>query len=179
MAKIRILRHVGFIPDGNRRWAAAHSLPKEAGYAYGVGPGLILFGCACPGAAGRVSGRGPLLSGTKASERSARREDSPTGALQISRGGTAENGASPAPGSSGSDPFRLSASSTKSSKSYAWANGPSSAKPRESVRPTTFAPRNNAVSCKPPRRFESVHNVGTASAAADSAAEGEEVWLLK
>ncbi|MGZ8405927.1 MAG: undecaprenyl diphosphate synthase family protein [Nitrospira sp.] len=34
--------HVGFIPDGNRRWAVAHGLPKEAGYAYGLAPGLIL-----------------------------------------------------------------------------------------------------------------------------------------
>lgn len=36
-------RHVGFIPDGNRRWAMAHGLPKEAGYAYGVDPGLVLY----------------------------------------------------------------------------------------------------------------------------------------
>src|SRR5664279_716705 len=24
--------HIGFIPDGNRRWAMDHGLPKEAGY---------------------------------------------------------------------------------------------------------------------------------------------------
>lgn len=36
-------RHVGFIPDGNRRWAAARQLPKEAGYAAGIPPGLALF----------------------------------------------------------------------------------------------------------------------------------------
>lgn len=35
--------HVGFIPDGNRRWAAGHGLPKEAGYAQGVDPGLLLY----------------------------------------------------------------------------------------------------------------------------------------
>lgn len=35
--------HVGFIPDGNRRWAADHGLPKEAGYQAGIGPGLALY----------------------------------------------------------------------------------------------------------------------------------------
>lgn len=35
--------HVGFIPDGNRRWAVSHGLSKEAGYAYGVNPGLMLI----------------------------------------------------------------------------------------------------------------------------------------
>jgi undecaprenyl diphosphate synthase len=36
-------RHIGFIPDGNRRWAAAHHLPKEAGYERGIEPGFVLF----------------------------------------------------------------------------------------------------------------------------------------
>lgn len=36
-------RHIGFIPDGNRRWAGGRQLPKEAGYAHGVDPGLALF----------------------------------------------------------------------------------------------------------------------------------------
>ena len=31
-AKNNIPRHVGFIPDGNRRWATAHRQPREAGY---------------------------------------------------------------------------------------------------------------------------------------------------
>jgi len=35
--------HVGFIPDGNRRWAVARGLSKTAGYAHGVAPGLALF----------------------------------------------------------------------------------------------------------------------------------------
>ena len=35
--------HVGFIPDGNRRWAVDHGLPKEAGYDHGVNPGLLLY----------------------------------------------------------------------------------------------------------------------------------------
>lgn len=36
-------RHIGFIPDGNRRWAVEHQLPREAGYAHGIAPGLALF----------------------------------------------------------------------------------------------------------------------------------------
>ena len=36
-------RHIGIIPDGNRRWAAAHGLPKEEGYQYGLKPGLMLL----------------------------------------------------------------------------------------------------------------------------------------
>ena len=43
MTKHSIPRHVGFIPDGNRRWAIEHGLPKEAGYAHGVNPGLLLY----------------------------------------------------------------------------------------------------------------------------------------
>ena len=43
MAKNRIPHHVGFIPDGNRRWAADNGLPKEAGYSHGIDPGLLLF----------------------------------------------------------------------------------------------------------------------------------------
>jgi undecaprenyl diphosphate synthase len=36
-------RHVGFIPDGNRRWAVQHGLTKEQGYANGIAPGIALF----------------------------------------------------------------------------------------------------------------------------------------
>jgi len=42
MAKNNIPRHVGFIPDGNRRWATAHRQPREAGYVHGINPGLLL-----------------------------------------------------------------------------------------------------------------------------------------
>jgi undecaprenyl diphosphate synthase len=35
--------HVGFIPDGNRRWAVGRGLSKEQGYQFGVEPGLALF----------------------------------------------------------------------------------------------------------------------------------------
>ena len=36
-------QHVGFIPDGNRRWAAGQGLSKEMGYQAGIGPGLALY----------------------------------------------------------------------------------------------------------------------------------------
>ena len=39
----KLPKHIGFIPDGNRRWARARGLPKEAGYAFGIEPGLELF----------------------------------------------------------------------------------------------------------------------------------------
>jgi undecaprenyl diphosphate synthase len=35
--------HVGLIPDGNRRWAADHGLPKHSGYEAGIAPGLALY----------------------------------------------------------------------------------------------------------------------------------------
>lgn len=43
MAKGALPRHVGFIPDGNRRWAAGRGLTKSAGYDFGIAPGLQLF----------------------------------------------------------------------------------------------------------------------------------------
>ena len=39
----RIPRHIGIIPDGNRRWARAHGLQKQDGYARGLEPGLMLL----------------------------------------------------------------------------------------------------------------------------------------
>jgi undecaprenyl diphosphate synthase len=35
-------RHIGVIPDGNRRWAESRGLPRHAGYEYGLGPALEL-----------------------------------------------------------------------------------------------------------------------------------------
>lgn len=43
MGKCSDLRHIGFIPDGNRRWAVEHGLAKEIGYAHGIAPGLQLY----------------------------------------------------------------------------------------------------------------------------------------
>jgi undecaprenyl diphosphate synthase len=39
----RIPRHIGVIPDGNRRWAQAHGLEKEEGYRHGIAPGYELY----------------------------------------------------------------------------------------------------------------------------------------
>jgi undecaprenyl diphosphate synthase len=43
MPRQSLPKHVGFIPDGNRRWAVARGLPKEPGYQFGIEPGLTLF----------------------------------------------------------------------------------------------------------------------------------------
>ena len=40
---MRIPKHIGIIPDGNRRWAVQHGLQKQEGYSYGLAPGLALF----------------------------------------------------------------------------------------------------------------------------------------
>jgi undecaprenyl diphosphate synthase len=39
----RIPRHIGLIPDGNRRWAQARGAAKRDGYAAGIAPGLNLM----------------------------------------------------------------------------------------------------------------------------------------
>ena len=43
MAKRSLPAHIGFIPDGNRRWAVSRGVPKEEGYQFGIEPGLSLF----------------------------------------------------------------------------------------------------------------------------------------
>lgn len=40
---MRIPKHIGIIPDGNRRWAVGKGLSKEKGYEIGLDPGLVLF----------------------------------------------------------------------------------------------------------------------------------------
>ena len=40
---MRIPKHIGVIPDGNRRWAKSNGLNKEQGYGYGLDPGLRLL----------------------------------------------------------------------------------------------------------------------------------------
>ena len=37
---LRIPRHIGLIPDGNRRWAQDKGFQKQEGYDYGLNPGL-------------------------------------------------------------------------------------------------------------------------------------------
>jgi len=39
----RVPRHVGFIPDGNRRWADERGLARGEGYTAGIEPGLRLL----------------------------------------------------------------------------------------------------------------------------------------
>ncbi len=39
----RLPRHIGIIPDGNRRWAQGKGLKKEDGYESGLRPGLQLY----------------------------------------------------------------------------------------------------------------------------------------
>jgi|SRR5690606_4562155 len=41
--KHRLPRHIGFIPDGNRRWALEQGLEKQEGYGHGIQPGLALI----------------------------------------------------------------------------------------------------------------------------------------
>lgn len=38
----RLPKHIGIIPDGNRRWAQGKGLPRQAGYEHGIGPGFAL-----------------------------------------------------------------------------------------------------------------------------------------
>lgn len=40
---MRVPKHIGIIPDGNRRWAENNGLSKEKGYNIGINPGLLLF----------------------------------------------------------------------------------------------------------------------------------------
>lgn len=40
---MRIPKHIGVIPDGNRRWAVLNGLEKDQGYFHGIDPGLELF----------------------------------------------------------------------------------------------------------------------------------------
>lgn len=40
---MRIPKHIGIIPDGNRRWAQKHQMDKQEGYTYGLKPGVQLL----------------------------------------------------------------------------------------------------------------------------------------
>lgn len=39
----RIPKHIGIIPDGNRRWAQRNQLDKSKGYEHGIQPGFQLY----------------------------------------------------------------------------------------------------------------------------------------
>ena len=43
MMKKKKQKHIGIIPDGNRRWALAKGMGKQEGYAYGLDPGIRLL----------------------------------------------------------------------------------------------------------------------------------------
>lgn len=40
---MRIPKHIGIIPDGNRRWAIERGMEKPDGYSYGISPGMTLY----------------------------------------------------------------------------------------------------------------------------------------
>lgn len=40
---MKVPKHIGVIPDGNRRWAMSNGMTKEKGYDFGLNPGLELF----------------------------------------------------------------------------------------------------------------------------------------
>lgn len=40
---MRIPKHIGIIPDGNRRWAVEKGMGKEKGYENGISPGMTLY----------------------------------------------------------------------------------------------------------------------------------------
>lgn len=40
----RIPKHIGIIPDGNRRWALQNGYQKKDGYGHGIRPGFELYG---------------------------------------------------------------------------------------------------------------------------------------
>ena len=41
--RMRIPKHIGIIPDGNRRWSVKNGLSQERGYENGLEPGLKLY----------------------------------------------------------------------------------------------------------------------------------------
>lgn len=43
VAGMRLPRHIGVIPDGNRRWAVGRGLEKKDGYSYGIDPAFDLY----------------------------------------------------------------------------------------------------------------------------------------
>lgn len=40
---MRVPKHIGIIPDGNRRWAESKGMSRDKGYSLGIDPGLLLF----------------------------------------------------------------------------------------------------------------------------------------
>lgn len=40
---MRLPKHIGIIPDGNRRWAQGRGMKKSEGYGHGISPGMELY----------------------------------------------------------------------------------------------------------------------------------------
>ena len=40
---MRLPKHIGIIPDGNRRWAKGQGMDKSEGYGHGITPGMSLY----------------------------------------------------------------------------------------------------------------------------------------
>lgn len=61
----RIPKHIGVIPDGNRRWAQSQGMNKEDGYAKGVNPGVTLVAQAAELGVEEMSFYGFTMDNTK------------------------------------------------------------------------------------------------------------------
>ena len=44
---MRLPKHIGIIPDGNRRWAVREGMEKADGYDHGISPGMELYRMCC------------------------------------------------------------------------------------------------------------------------------------
>jgi undecaprenyl diphosphate synthase len=91
MARRSLPLHIGFIPDGNRRWAADRGFGKQEGYRFGIGPGLTLFEICKSRGIPEVSVYGFTQDNTKrpAPQVDAFRSACVTFALEIARRGAA------------------------------------------------------------------------------------------
>lgn len=61
----KVPKHIGIIPDGNRRWAVKGGLPKQAGYVAGLPPGLALLRLCIKEGVKEVTGFGFTKDNTK------------------------------------------------------------------------------------------------------------------
>jgi len=68
---LRLPKHIGVIPDGNRRWAKEHGFNKEDGYSYGLDCGLRFLRAAALSVwfSGHLLFRGVCLAAASAASR--------------------------------------------------------------------------------------------------------------
>ncbi|WP_427340322.1 polyprenyl diphosphate synthase [Caloranaerobacter sp. DY30410] len=62
---MRIPKHIGIIPDGNRRWAVKKGLSKEMGYEKGLDPGIRVFELCSKIGVGELTFYGFTMDNTK------------------------------------------------------------------------------------------------------------------